>query len=146
MKKLIQPFILIILSLMVWQKAKSQEKKPVLASQGYIRLGSYKPVTNQKDSIDNSILLSVVDFLKTKSINPYDYCINPSSIESEGDTIRIWLLHIEGLKRMQEFEAAKTKKQKKNFYRKYGFECGNPDLFGEFVHNKKRIFIYSMPF
>lgn len=80
--------------------------------------------------VDNSLRLSMIEYLKTKKIDPSKYFID-SSTNKQGDTLYIPLWDLDGLKRLNEIEIQNEKSEKKTHLN------GNPGYCGTIYYDNK---------
>lgn len=80
--------------------------------------------------IDNSLRHSIIEYLKTKKLDPSKYFVD-STTNSQGDTLYIPLWDYDGLKRLKEIEIQNEKSEEKTDL------TGNPGNCGTIHYDKK---------
>ncbi len=131
-------YIFLGLNLAGWQNSIAQTKNSQINYSEIIPESiSVKPLTAPISFLDNSIRLSIIDFLKLKNINPSNYFVESSPIKDDKTSISIPLWHIEGLKKMKEIEKKNKETKQKNSW------IGNPGECGTIKYDKKQQKIIS---
>ena len=89
-----------------------------------------KHLFDTSNYIDNSLRLSIVDYLTIKQLDPTKYFVD-STINIQGDTMYIALWNFAGLKRLKEIEKQNKKNETQMTL------TGNPGYCGTIQYDKK---------
>jgi len=89
-----------------------------------------KPLIDTVNYIDNSLRLSIVDYLKYKKLDPLKYFVD-STINKQADTLYIPLWDFDGLKRLKEIEKQNEKNERQIALN------GNPGYCGTIYYDNK---------